>query len=196
GKPPIAVDGCGAAGQAATVEFYKGKGLSAIPSRGPLAANTVAGTLSGWAEVIAINKEMGGKLPLSRLVEDGAWSAENGFAITATQQELTETKFAELKDSPGFVDTFLLGGKLPKEGQLMKLPALGATLKRLGQHGPMDFYTGALAKEIAADLARCGSPVTLADLAAQKAQRRQALSVAVKGATLYNFPPPTQGPAP
>ncbi|HAP12179.1 MAG TPA: gamma-glutamyltransferase, partial [Afipia sp.] len=193
GKPPIAVDGCGAAGQAATVEFYKGKGLSAIPSRGPLAANTVAGTLSGWAEVIAINKEMGGKLPLSRLVEDGAWSAENGFAITATQQELTETKFAELKDSPGFVDTFLLGGKLPKEGQLMKLPALGATLKRLGQHGPMDFYTGALAKEIAADLARCGSPVTLADLAAQKAQRRQALSVAVKGATLYNFPPPTQG---
>ncbi|MBC8924891.1 gamma-glutamyltransferase, partial [Escherichia coli] len=68
----------------------------------------------------------------SRLVEDGAWSAENGFAITATQQELTETKFAELKDSPGFVDTFRLGGKLPKEGQLMKLPALGATLKRLG----------------------------------------------------------------
>ena len=193
GKPPIAVDGCGAAAQAATVEFYKGNGLSAIPSRGPLAANTVAGTLSGWAEVIAINKEMGGKLPLSRLVEDAAWSAENGFAITATQQELTETKFAELKDSPGFVDTFLLGGKLPKEGQLMKLPALGATLKRLGQHGPMDFYTGALAKEIAADLARCGSPVTLADLAAQKAQRRQALSVAVKGATLYNFPPPTQG---
>jgi len=195
GKPPIAVDGCGAAAQAATVDFYKSKGLSAIPPRGPLAANTVAGTLSGWAEVIAINNEIGGKLPLSRLVEDAVWSAENGFAVTATQQELTETKFAELKDSPGFIDTFLLGGKLPKEGQMMKLPALGATLKQLGQHGPMDFYTGALAKEIAADLARCGSPVTLADLAAQKAQRREALSVAVKDAILYNFPPPTQGVA-
>ncbi len=193
GKPPIAVDGCGAAAMAATPEFYKSKGLSAIPPRGPLAANTVAGTLSSWAEVIAINKEMGGKLPLSRLVEDAVWSAENGFAVTATQQELTETKFAELKDSPGFIETFLLGGKLPKEGQLMKLPALGATLKRLGQHGPMDFYTGTLAKEIAADLARCGSPVTLRDLAAQKAQRREALSVAVKDATLFNFPPPTQG---
>jgi gamma-glutamyltranspeptidase/glutathione hydrolase len=35
--------------------------------------------------------------------------------------------------------------------------------------------------------------VTLADLGAHKAQRREALSVAVKGATLYNFPPPTQG---
>ena len=87
GKPPIAVDGCGAAAAAATPEFYKSKGLSAIPPRGPLAANTVAGTLSGWAEVIAINKEMGGKLPLSRLVEDAVWSAENGFAVTATRSE-------------------------------------------------------------------------------------------------------------
>lgn len=193
GKPPIAIDACGAAAQAATVEFYKRKGLSTIPPRGPLAANTVAGTLSGWAEVIAIDKEMGGKLPLSRLVEDAVWSAENGFAVTATQEELTRTKFDELKDSSGFVETFCPNRKLPKEGQLMKLPALGKTLKRIGQHGPMDFYTGTLAKEIAADLKRCGSPVTFEDLTAQKAQRREALSVSVKDATLYNFPPPTQG---
>ena len=193
GKPPIAIDACGAAAQAATVEFYKRKGLSTIPPRGALAANTVAGTLSGWAEVIAINKEMRGKLPLSRLVEDAVWSAENGFAVTATQEELTRTKFDELKDSCGFVETFCLNRKLPKEGQLMKLPALGKTLKHIGQHGPMDFYTGTLANEIAADLKRCGSPVTFEDLTAQKAQRREALSVAVKNATLYNFPPPTQG---
>jgi gamma-glutamyltranspeptidase/glutathione hydrolase len=193
GKPPIAIDACGASAQAATVKFYKRKGLSTIPPRGPLAANTVAGTLSGWAEVIAIDKEMGGKLPLSRLVEDAVWSAENGFAVTATQEELTRTKFDELKDSPGFVETFCLNRKLPKEGQLMKLPALGKTLKHIGQHGPMDFYTGTLAKEIAADLKRCGSPVTLEDLTAQKARRREALSVAIKDATLYNFPPPTQG---
>ena len=57
----------------------------------------------------------------------------------------------------------------------------------------MDFYNGALAKEIAADLKRCGSPVTADDLAAHKAQRREALSVKVKDATLFNFPPPTQG---
>ena len=137
GKPPVAVDGCGAAARAATVDFYRSKGLSAIPSRGPLAANTVAGTLSGWAEVLAINSELGGKLPLSRLVEDAVWSAENGFAVTATQQELTETKLGELKDSPGFVKTFLFDGELPREGQLMKLPALGQTLRRLGKNGPM-----------------------------------------------------------
>ncbi|MBX9709851.1 MAG: gamma-glutamyltransferase family protein [Xanthobacteraceae bacterium] len=193
GKKPIAVDGCGAAARAASVEFYTSKGLSRIPERGPFAANTVAGTLSGWAEAHAIAREIGGKLPLSRLLEDAVWSAENGFAVTASQQELTETKFAELKDSPGFANTFLLDGKLPREGQIMKLKALGATLKRIGKHGPMDFYRGDLAKDVAADLAHCGSPVTLDDLAAHKAQRREALSVKVDGARLYNFPPPTQG---
>jgi len=193
GKPPIAIDACGASAATATPEFYRGKGLSTIPSRGPLAANTVAGTLSGWAEAFAFSREIGGEIPLSRLVEDAVWSAENGFSVTATQQELTETKLDELKDSPGFVETFLLDGKLPQEGQLMKLPALGATLRHIGEHGPLDFYTGSLAKQIAADLARCGSPVTLDDLATHKALRREPLSVAVQQATLYNFPPPTQG---
>lgn len=193
GKPPIAVDACGAAAKAASVDFYKSKGLTAIPQRGPLAANTVAATLSGWAEAISISQEIGGKLPLSRLIEDAVWSAENGFAVTESQQELTETKLSELKNSPNFVKTFLLDGKIPREGDLMKLPALGATLRRIGEHGPMDAYHGALAEQFAADLARCGSPVTLEDLRAHKAQRREALSVKVNGAQLFNFPPPTQG---
>lgn len=193
GNAPVAVDGCGAAGTGATRDYYGAQGHTVIPSRGPHAANTVAGTLSGWAEAYAISRELGGKLPMSRLVEDAVWSAENGFAVTATQQELTESKFEELKDSPGFIRTFLLDGQLPKEGQLMKFPALGATLRHIGEHGPLDFYTGALAKQIAADLQRCGAPVTIDDLAAHKAQRRDALSVKIKDATLYNFPPPTQG---
>lgn len=193
GKPVIAVDACGGAAKAATPEFYRSKGLSAIPQRGPLAANTVAGTLSGWDEVLKISAGLGGKLPLSRLVEDAAWSGENGFAVTASQEELTETKLPELKDSPNFIKTFLLNGKLPKEGELMKLPALANTLKRLGKHGASSFYTGELSKEIAADLARCGAPVTAEDLAGHKAQQREPLSVNVKGASLYNFPPPTQG---
>lgn len=193
GKRPVAVDACGGAARAATAQMYASLGHATIPQRGPLAANTVAGTLSGWAEVLAISQELGGKLPLSRLVADAVWSGENGFAVTASQQELTETKLPELKDSPNFTSTFLLNGKLPREGEVMKLPALARTLKRLGETGPMDFYTGALSREIAADLARCKAPVSGDDLAAHRAQRREPLSVAVKGAELFNFPPPTQG---
>jgi oxamate amidohydrolase len=149
--------------------------------------------LSGWAEALAISKEVGGKLPLSRLVEDAVWSGENGFAVTASQEELTETKLPELKEAPNFVATFLLNGKLPREGEVMKLPALARTLQRIGEKGPMDFYIGELAREIGADLARCKSPVSAEDLAAHRPQRREPLSVGVKGAELFNFPPPTQG---
>src|SRR6202012_2130465 len=77
--------------------------------------------------------------------------------------------------------------------QLMKFPALGATLKRIGRAGTDDFYRGALAREIAADLERCGSPVSEADLAAHNALRCAAPSGAIKGAGVFNMPPPTQG---
>src|ERR1700751_41105 len=68
GQKTVAIDACGGAARAATRAFYRAKGLGAIPQRGPLAANTVAGTLSGWAEAYAMSQEIGGKLPLSRLL--------------------------------------------------------------------------------------------------------------------------------
>lgn len=193
GKPVIAIDACGAAARGASIDLYRGMGLAKIPERGPLAANTVAGTLSGWEEALKISVSLGGSLPLSRLVEDAAWFGENGFAISASQRDLTRTKFSELKDSPNFAETFLIDGRLPEEGELMKFPGLAKTLTRLGRDGIADFYTGALAREIAADLARCGSPLAACDLSAHVAAIRQPLSIKVKDARLYNFPPPTQG---
>lgn len=193
GKPPVAIDASGAAASKATPALYVEQGHATIPWRGPLAANTVAGTIGGWGEAYKLSTEIGGKLPLSRLVEDAVWMAENGFPVTASQQDLTSTKLAELKDAPGFVDTFLIEGRPPREGELMRLPALGATLKRIGQHGTEDFYRGALSRQIADDLSRVGSPVSHDDLAMHRATRRAPLSVPVTGAQLYNFPPPTQG---
>jgi gamma-glutamyltranspeptidase/glutathione hydrolase len=45
------VHGVGGAAQAATLDLYSGH--AAVPWRGPLAANTVAGTLSAWDAVLA-----------------------------------------------------------------------------------------------------------------------------------------------
>ena len=193
GKEPIAIDACGAAAANATPELYRRAGLNAIPWRGPLAANTVAGTISGWGEALRLNGQLGGKIALSRLVEDAVWHAQNGFAVTLSQMELTTQKLPEIVEAPGFAAQFLHDGEAPAEGALMKLPALSETLKRLGVAGTDDFYHGETAKKLAADLARIGSPVTAADLAAHKAHRRVPLSVKVRAGQLYNFPPPTQG---
>ncbi len=193
GAQPIAIDACGGAAAAATPEFYAAHGHAAVPTRGPLAANTVAGTVSGWGEAMALSAEYGGKLPLSRLLEDAVWSAEHGFPVTASQHELTVGKLPELFDAPGFAPAFLVAGAAPAEGALMTLPALGATLRRIGEAGTDDFYRGALARDLAVDLAACGSPVAAQDLAKHQVQRRAALSTRIRGARIFNFPPPTQG---
>ncbi|MFC5068692.1 gamma-glutamyltransferase family protein [Flaviflagellibacter deserti] len=193
GQEPVAVEACGQAAALADVSYYRERGFASIPTRGPLAANTVAATVSGWGEALRISSGHGGALPLSRLVEDAVWYADEGFPVTASQNELTVSKLGELRDVPGFVDAFLAGGSAPATGETLKSPALARTLHRIGRDGVDDFYTGALAREIAADLETSGSPVRGEDLERHRARSRAPLSMKLPGATLYNFPPPTQG---
>ncbi len=192
-RTPVAVDACGGAGSAADLDLYRAKGRSTVPWRGPLAANTVAGTISGWALALQIASAWARPLPLARLLEEAVHHAEHGIAVTASQAELTLSKLAELSAAPGFAETFLPGGTPPVEGQILRFPALGGTLRRLAQTGLDDFYRGGLAAAIAADLERIGAPVRRNDLEGYQAQRRRPLSVATRAGRLFNFPPPTQG---
>jgi gamma-glutamyltranspeptidase/glutathione hydrolase len=193
GRPVAGIDACGAAAAALSPAWYKRQGHDTIPARGPLAANTVAGTVSGWGAAHAIAKTLGGKLPLSRLVEAGAWYAENGFPVTDSQTRFTADKRAECEGAPGFKNAFLPGGKVPQPGERFVQAALGATLRRIGAEGTESFYRGKLAEAIAADLARAGSPVALDDYKRHKAKIVTPLTVKVPGARLFNMTPPTQG---
>lgn len=193
GEAPVGVEACGRAAAKATPALYARAGHATIPQRGPLAANTAAATVAGWGEALAVSAEHGGTLPLSRLLEDAIWHAENGFPVTVSQNGLTAEKRPELADVPGFAETFLAGGAAPAVGSTMRLPALAATLRHLGREGTESFYRGALARDIAADLDRVGAPVAAEDLAACHARRVRPLAVDIPGARLFNFPPPTQG---
>jgi gamma-glutamyltranspeptidase len=82
GKEVTTIDACGRAAGRATLDFYRERKVDAIPGRGPLAANTVAGTISGWGAALELSARHGGRLPLSRVLEDAVWHALNGFAVT------------------------------------------------------------------------------------------------------------------
>jgi len=193
GKAPRAIDSCGAAAMAATREFYAGKGMTAIPMRGPLAANTVAGTISGWELAYEVSREWGGKLSLQRLLADAIGYARDGIPVTASQAASTSAKFSELHLQPGFADTFLVDGSAPAEGSVFRQPRLAATLERLAEAGLRDFYEGDLAKRIAADLERIGSPLRAGDLARQRAALVTPVALRHSRGMLYNMTPPTQG---
>jgi gamma-glutamyltranspeptidase/glutathione hydrolase len=194
GQPVRAIDACGAAAMSASREWYAQRGITAsIPFRGGVAANTVAGTLSGWDLAFAYSRELGGRLPLSRLLADAIDYAERGIPVTRSQAANTAAKRGELEPQPGFARTFLPGGKVPAAGELFKQPRLGATLRRLASAGLDEFYRGELAASIAADLAAAGSPLTLSDLQQHRGQWRTPLQLEHSLGTLYNMPPPTQG---
>jgi len=46
--------------------------------RGPLAANTVAGAVSGWGAALEVSRRWGGRLPLSRILADAIGYGRDG----------------------------------------------------------------------------------------------------------------------
>lgn len=194
GAAPVGLEACGAAAGAATPEAYRALGFDRIPVRGGMAANTVAGTVSGWQAALEFSqKELGGGLPLSRLLADAVAYARDGIPVTRSQASCTAGRATELGGISGFAETFLPGGLAPVTGARFVQPRLAATLEQLARAGLDDFYRGDLARSLAQDLAAAGSPVALADLQAHRAVWKTPLAMAHSAGTLYNMPPPTQG---
>ncbi len=191
-KVPRAILGVGRAGRAVDAALYRSRGLKAIPTRGPLAANTVAGTVSSWAAAHEIARAWGGRLPVAALLEDAYHYARNGVPLTRAHTDMVAAKQAEMTDLAAWRRLFAADA-VPAPGTVLKQPALADTLKALATDGLDGFYRGPLARKIAADLARAGAPVTAEDLAAHQPVLGAPLAVDIAGATLFNTPPPTQG---
>jgi oxamate amidohydrolase len=183
----------GAAGSRARPELYRDAGFDAIPPRGPLAALTVPGAVAGWALALEAARALGGRMPLGELLAAAIRHAGEGFAISRSQATHTAHAYADLKTAPGFAQTFLIDGKPPAQGTLLRQGALAVTLEQLAHAGLDDFYRGDVGREIATDLDRIGSPLARSDLERERASVAEPLSVAIATGTLFNTPPPTQG---
>lgn len=194
GFAPGGIDAAGKSARAASIDWYAKHGVTGqIPFRGPMAALTVAGTISGWGKAYELAKSAGGRLPFSRLLADAIHYAEAGIAVTPSQSQLTAKKLTELKDQPGFADTFLVNQAAPEAFSHLRQPALAQTLKTIAKDGTESFYRGKLARNIAADLQALGSPITLADLHAHHARLADPLQLKLGNTTLLNMQPPSQG---
>jgi gamma-glutamyltranspeptidase/glutathione hydrolase len=194
GRDPVAVRACGSSAAMATPGYYAEHGDSTIPTRGARAALTVAGAIGGWAEALAVAAPWGSALPLTRLLAEARAHAVAGVPVTRSQVALTAAKWTELAQVSGFAEAFAPRG-LPALHDTLTLPRLAATLEQLGRAGLDDFYRGDLARSMAADLERVGSPLRLADLEGYRAQCVAPLATDLSVGRIYNHPPPTQGVA-
>lgn len=194
GSAPIGIQACGRSAIAADRNWYRSRGCTAIPGRGPLAALTVAGTVDGWEKAQNLSRRQhGGRLPMSRLLQDAIRYAWEGVPVPQTLHENIKKKRPELQDVPGFADVYLPNGAPLAVGSKLRQPRVADTLARLSQAGLSDFYRGDLARSMAADLEKAGSPLRLPDFERYQATLVTPLSLDVAGHKVFNMPPPTQG---
>lgn len=193
GCAPLGIEACGPAAQLADTAFYTGH--EAIPTRGPLAALTTAGTVAGWAAALRESRRWGGRIPTSRLLEAATAQARDGIAVTRGQSTLTARHLHSLREVPGFAEHFLDAGAVPTPGSRLRQPTLASTFEQLARAGLDDFYRGELGAAMGEDLERLGSPLRRADLQAFRAQLVTPLSVSLNSGRVWNMPPPTQGVA-
>lgn len=85
-------------------------------------------------------------------------------------------------------------GSTYEAGERFQHPDYARTLRRLAEHGPEDFYSGGLAREIAADLQKNGAWITAADLAGYKTRAAAPTIVNYRGYQIVTNQSPHGGP--
>jgi len=184
----VDINGSGRAFSKASIEFFREKGLKSIPARGPYAALTVPGLVSGWIE---IHKRC--TMELKDLLLPAFKLADDGFPVTQNYSESIELSARYLAQFDEWKNTFYRHSEPPTPGSVFKQPALAKTLKSLMEEGLDSFYRGYIADRIIRGLEGYDIPISPEDLRNHKAVVEEPLSTEFLGHTLFETAPNSQG---
>lgn len=185
------IDGAGPCARACDRGMYGSN--TKIPTRGPLAANTVAGLVSTWDKAFEYSRtRWQGRIAWDALLEPARTCAAEGFALGGQLQGDLVAKLGELSACRRFIDQYAPIATLAP-AETFKQPALAVSFASLQREGGEGFYRGALGRRIAAGLEEAGSPVRAEDLASFESRWVDPICVPFMRGTLCNLPPPSQG---
>ena len=181
------LNGSGAAPSGASVAAVAGRAM--MPETGAQSV-TIPGALDGWCALL----ERFGSLPLARLWEPAVAAARDGYPVGESIAGFWEMAAPGLPHfaEPALLELLLPGGRPPAPGQLVRFTALADTLEAVAAGGRDAFYTGRVAEAIAATLTAGGVTTTVDDVAAQRAQWVEPLSVDYRGRQVLGLPPNSQ----
>ncbi len=162
--------------------------LGSIPEKGWNAV-TVPGVVSGWMELW----RRFGSLPLAQLAGPAIHYARHGFPVSPTVARLWQLGAARLGDQPGFAECFLPRGRPLAAGEVFCSEAHARTLEAIVRSEGEDFYRGALARAMVQHGQAHGGAMTLADLAAHRADWVGTVSQRFGDSVVHEIPPNGQG---
>lgn len=155
-------------------------------------ASGVPGTVAGLAMAL----DQYGTMILAEALAPAIKLAEDGFIIPPRFAEGLEQSQDRLKQWDSTRKVFYKpDGSLYHAGERFRQPDLAATLKRIAENGPREFYEGQTARLIAAEMQDHGGMMTAQDLANYQPTIRQPVHGNYRGYDVYAMSPPSSGGA-
>lgn len=135
-----------------------------------------------------------GILSRQQVMEPAIRLASEGYHITPLQHRQLRRHRRFLRASPQTARLFLKEGKPFAVGEVFRQLELAGTLRRLAESGIEDFYRGAIAREIAADMHAHDGLLTLEDLEACRLPvEREPVRGRYRGYEAVSTPSPSGG---
>ena len=187
-----AVNGSGRSSRNADARALHDRGIRSLPLRGGLAI-TVPGAVRSWGDA----HERFGRLRRSTVLSPAIELARDGFAawdgfIDAVERTATLLA-SEAVDGSGFSSVFRPHGRRWRPGEVVRLPALAATLEQLANDGFETFYEGQLAAAQGRALAAAGSSIDERDLAEHRTTWTDPIETTYRGVRVTTHPPNSSG---
>lgn len=165
-----------------------GQGHARRPVRG-WDAVTIPGAVAGWAAL----HERFGRRPFAEVLAPAAEVAERGVTLAPIVAHKWAAAVPELRDQPGFANTFMPAGRAPGTGEKFVFADAARTLRLLGEQGGRAFYEGEIAQAILEHARATGGTLTPADLRDYQPEWVTPISQGYRGHELHEIPPSGQG---
>jgi gamma-glutamyltranspeptidase/glutathione hydrolase len=150
---------------------------------------TVPGAAAGWADLVSRL----GSLPLTDVLAPAIHYAEEGFPASDIIALSWQSAVEKLSAWPPTKATYLVGGRAPRAGEVVRQKNLARTLRWFAADGPERFYRGEVARAIVATSEASGGCFTLQDLADHTSDWVEPISTSYRGVQLCECPPNGQG---
>ncbi len=187
-KELTGLNASGRAPRAMTLEYFQENGIEKIPPFGPLPVS-VPGAVDGWFELHGRY----GHLPMKDVLAPAIAYARNGFPVSEVIAHYFQSNKKRIGHYPGFAETYMPGGDVPKKGEMFRNPRLATTLEAIAEKGRDEFYKGDIARKIDAYMAEQGGLLDYDDLAAHTSEWVTPVSTNYRGWDVYELPPNGQG---
>lgn len=182
-----ALNASGRASGSSSIQQLHDLGYSYLPSQSVYGV-TVPGTVSGWDTLCNTL----GSMPLSELLKPAIEYSSNGYAVSPIVSRDWNYCLSKLRLYPSGQE-FLLNGKAPLPGEIIRLPTLSNTLSLIAEGGSEAFYRGPIAAAISNHVQSLGGWLTTDDFTNHHITWDDPVSTNYKGLTCWECPPNSQG---